>query len=272
VFNFDEMPSDGHPMSAALFTTYLVTKLRSEPGIEIVGQKNLELKLRINDVEVTARLDRPYRAYLDAPLTLGSIIQSFVNTLHLLPIPKMDAFADLASLLYPMLKPCAYLDQVAEEGAPPLVARPFVADLLVTLVIDSPRSVAYVSVDQQARWGVSAEALFARALENLARKDTEQVYQVFGEGLETLCVCQMTDGYAATRVLLPQLMGEWQRRVAPRLVLGLPNRDFMIGFSSEHPGREEIAAQIRADAHSRDYPLSGGIFEWRAGELVEYAE
>ena len=84
-------------------------------------------------------------------------------------------------------------------------------------------------------------------------------------------VCENKDGYAATRVLLPELLERWAERIPGRMLLGIPNRDFLIAFSDRNPDQvAAIAHQVRRDATKRDHPLSGSLLTWKDGRITEY--
>jgi hypothetical protein len=55
------------------------------------------------------------------------------------------------------------------------------------------------------------------------------------------------------------------------LVIGIPNRDFLIGFSDANPEiLEQIAQQIQADAVGREYGLTEQLFTLESGQVREY--
>jgi uncharacterized protein YtpQ (UPF0354 family) len=111
----------------------------------------------------------------------------------------------------------------------------------------------------------------AHALENLRQRTTSQDYHTHGLGDRAMIVCETHDGYAATRVLLPDLMAEWARRIPGRTLIGIPNRDFLIAFSDRDPAHvAAIARQVRRDAARRDHPLCPDLLVWRDGQAREY--
>jgi uncharacterized protein YtpQ (UPF0354 family) len=86
-----------------------------------------------------------------------------------------------------------------------------------------------------------------------------------------MVVCETRDGYAATRVLLPDLMATWAERIPGRMLIGIPNRDFLIAFSDRDPAHvATIARQVRRDAAQRDHPLCADLLLWQNGRIREY--
>ncbi|MCO5246344.1 MAG: DUF1444 family protein [Anaerolineae bacterium] len=83
-----------------------------------------------------------------------------------------------------------------------------------------------------------------------------------------MLVCETNDGYAATRVLLPDLMDDWARRIPGRMLIGIPNRDFLIAFSDRDPQHmAAITSQVRRDARRREHALTPELLVWQAGRI-----
>lgn len=98
------------------------------------------------------------------------------------------------------------------------------------------------------------------------RRDTH----AFGKGDQTILACETKDGFAATRVLLPDLMATWAERLPGRMVIGIPNRDFLIAFSDRDPQHvATLARQVRRDAKRREHPLTPELLVWQAGRITE---
>ena len=76
---------------------------------------------------------------------------------------------------------------------------------------------------------------------------------------------------SATRILLPDLMEKWAGRIPGRMLLGIPNRDFLIAFSDRDPAHvAAIAGQVRRDVKERDHPLCADLLVWQGGRVREY--
>ena len=80
-----------------------------------------------------------------------------------------------------------------------------------------------------------------------------------------------SDGYDATRLLLSDVLVTWAHTLPGHLVIGIPNRDFLIGFSDANPDiLERIAQQVQSDVAGREYGLTDQLFTLEAGEVREY--
>jgi uncharacterized protein YtpQ (UPF0354 family) len=158
---------------------------------------------------------------------------------------------------------------------PPPVYRPFTAGLYVTYVFDYPHQRVYINAKILADMTASPNATFDMvheyALENLRLRTNKRSYETHGYRAQTMIVCETKDGYAATRILLPELMEKWSRRIPGHMLLGIPNRDFMIAFSDRDQKHvQAIARQVRRDAGRREHPLYPGLLVWREGQVREY--
>lgn len=264
----------GMALPPAAFAARVAQRLEGIEHVRVLSQKGLKLRLSVHGKTTTANLDRYYRAYVALPHRLEEVIESYVDVILEMGDPDRLTDAGLQQVvdrILPLLKPRDYLKVTEGTKAPDLVHRPYLAGLVTTYVIDMQHSMAYVNADHVARWGTEVEELHELALANLAARTGPDTYQVHRSGAKTLCICQTLDGYDATRILLPDLMAEWADRVPGHLLLGIPNRDFLIGFSDRDRGIvRQIAAQVRRDARQRDHGLTDQIFTWQGGEVRVY--
>jgi uncharacterized protein YtpQ (UPF0354 family) len=260
-------------MSAAQFGAYIEKRLTLEDAIEVLSREALQLRLLVNGVETTADLGNFYSAYARDPAQLDTIVRNFVSaTLGLAPDRVVDDFEGLADRIYPMLKPIELLVKVRERKLPMLAYREFLANLIIAYVIDEPRSVTFINEGHLERWDVGVADIHERALQNLRRRTLAQVdYVAVGEGEQRIFIFNSGDGYDATRLLLTDLLAGWARDVPGSLVVGIPNRDFLIGFSDANPEiLERIAQQVQADAAGREYGITDQLFTLDGGEVREY--
>jgi uncharacterized protein YtpQ (UPF0354 family) len=181
-------------------------------------------------------------------------------------------FAELRERVFPMLKPLSLLATVRERNLPMLVYRPFLADLMIAYVIDEPGQVAYINEQHLERWGVAEHELHERAIENLRhRTDERGNYTTAGTGEQRLIIFNTQDGFDATRLLLPALLERWRPEFSGRMVIGVPNRDFLILFSdSDSSILANLAHQIQMDSANREHGLTDQLFTLEGGQVREY--
>ncbi|HET9223097.1 MAG TPA: DUF1444 family protein, partial [Roseiflexaceae bacterium] len=260
------------PMSAAQFAAYIERRLSLEDAIEVLGRQEMQLRLRAHGAEMTADLSSFYNVYARDPSEIDTVVRNFVaTTLGLAPDRESSDFAELADRIYPMLKPIELLVTVRERKLPMLAYREFLAQLIITYVIDEQRSVTFINDDHLERWGVALVDVHEQAISNLRIRTLERVdYVTAGEGEQRLYIFNSGDGYDATRLLLGDVLATWARALPGNLVIGIPNRDFLIGFSDANPEiLERIAQQIQADSAGREYGLTEQLFTLESGQVRE---
>lgn len=185
---------------------------------------------------------------------------------------QVSSFAALRERVFPMLKPLLLLNTVRERKLPMLVYRPLLADLMITYVIDEAGSLAYINENHLERWGIAEHELHAQALTNLQTRTAERgSYTATGSGAQRLIVFNAQDGFDATRLLLSGLLAQIQPQFPGAMVIGIPNRDFLIAFSdADRTILANVAVQIQRDAAERDHGLTDQLFTLVNGEVREY--
>jgi uncharacterized protein YtpQ (UPF0354 family) len=190
----------------------------------------------------------------------------------LMPPAPNDAEPEaLLARVMPMVKPLTLLNEVRERGLPMLAYRPLAGDLLVAYVLNEGNSAGYLNERHMRTWNVTEAELHERALANLRAKAWTPYPGVLGAGKGALLILNSRDGYDAARVLLPELFAEFQARVPGTIVLGVPNRDFLIVFSdADRRVFAQVAAQIERDARAQPHSLTAQLFTYNDGQLVVY--
>jgi uncharacterized protein YtpQ (UPF0354 family) len=197
-------------------------------------------------------------------------------TVHNVPslISSAPHGADPQALLarvMPMVKPIMLLNEVYERGLPMLAYRPLAGDLLTAYVIPDEQSVGYLNERHLRTWNVTEAELHEHALANLRAKAWMPYPGVLGAGKSALLILNCRDGYDASRVLLPELFAEFHARVPGTMVIGVPNRDFLIAFSdADRRVFAQVAAQIEKDAQTQAHPLTAQLLTINGGQVVVY--
>jgi uncharacterized protein YtpQ (UPF0354 family) len=269
---------DGHAGGAAAMTAeqfggYMEKRLTLYDEVEVLDREGMELRLRVNGADVAADLGNFYAAYIRDPSQIDVVVQTFARSLlGILPDRSTSDYAELAGRIYPILKPILMLSEVRERKLPMLAYREFLADLMIAYVIDEERSFAYINEDHLERWNISVHDLHEHALANLRRRTDDQIkYTTVGEAEQRLFIFNSGDGYDATRLLLANVLSDWSRQLPGHLVIGIPNRDFLIAFSDANSEiLRAVAAQVQSDATQREYGLTEQLFTLADGVVKEY--
>jgi uncharacterized protein YtpQ (UPF0354 family) len=181
-------------------------------------------------------------------------------------------FDELRPRVMPILKPLELLVTVRERKLPMLVYRPFLGDLMIAYVIGEGGKLSYINEQHLDRWQIGAHELHDQAIANL-RIRTEAVgsYTTTGEGAQRLVIFNTQDGFDATRLLLPDMLAGLRGQFPGTMVIGIPNRDFMILFSdADSTILANVAAQIEADAAQQANGLTDRLFTLGDGGVREY--
>ncbi|MGE5140014.1 MAG: hypothetical protein ACM3JD_11170 [Rudaea sp.] len=269
-FGFDPFAErEPPPMSAELFAAVVVARLRSLPGIILETRRGLEFQLQVHGRPRTLHLDPYYRRYRREPHALTPLIQEFVESVgrEEPASAPVGSFEQIAPHLFPMLISGAEWERKRAAGLR-LVVRPLVRDLGIALVVDEPNGMTYVELGALANWELDIVSAYDTATGNLEGRARQAPVSEIGEGPARLLIERMPDGYAATRAILPSRLEEWTRRVEGELVLGLPDRNFSIGMSRNHPQLQELATQVARDAEAAgEQALLSHLLLYRDGVL-----
>lgn len=265
--------SDGALLNPEAFATQMEERLRTTGDIEIHGREGLTLRIRVSQSDLAINIQNYYDAYVREPDELEAIAETLLRSLQSYNTARAaSSFADLRERVYPMLKPISLLLTIRERNLPMIVYRPFLADLIITYVVEEPGSVAYISEQHLESWSVAEHELHEQAMANLRRRTAERgAHTVAGEGAQRLVVFSAQDGFDATRLLLPDLIEPWGAQLPGTLVVGIPNRDFLIIFSdADRAILTAVAHQIQREAAERAYGLTEQLFTVEGGEVREY--
>lgn len=259
----------------AAWSRTVADALHDVPGVDVIDVDDLLLDLHVRGRRVQADIATFYAAYRSAPDQQPLILQELVQSLGAVPVepPEPDSIdpQTLLGRVMPMVKPLALLNEVYERKLPMLAYRPLAGDLLLAYVIDQGDSVGYLNERHLRTWNVTEAELHQRALANLRAKAWTPYPGVLGAGKGALMIFNSRDGYDAARIVLPEMFAEFQARLPGALVIGVPNRDFLIAFSDANRRVfAQIAAQVATDAQTQAQALTAQLFTFEDGQLVVY--
>lgn len=251
-----------------------IAEATTQNGFTVEKQEGSYLFVKVHDQTHRFNLKMAYDTYRGAPAHLDDIINAHLKVLRTLPEVRLPSEQEAIEALLPILQTTHWAKQAQEREVGVLFQRPFVTGLIIGYVLDMPASRAYVSsvmAQEMMASGITVDELHQYALQNLRKLVKEYNIQIFGSQYETMIVCETREGYAAMGVLLPELMDEWNARIPGQMLIGIPNRDFIIAVSARHPaGLGDIKQQLRRDARNRMYPLTPRLLSWRDGQIREY--
>lgn len=255
------------------FAAALAERLRGTGVLELCERAGTNLRLRVSGHELSLDLAPFYQTYSSQSDPVGAVAETLLHTLRTYDEARAtSSFASLRERVFPMLKPLTLLVTVRERNLPMLVYRPFLADLMITYVIDEPSSLAYINEQHLERWGVAEHELHNQAITNLRqRTEDRDTYTVAGADATRLIIFKAQDGFDATRLLLPALLERWQAELPGQMVIGIPNRDFLVIFSdADREILTNLAHQVQLDAAQREHGLTDQLFTLSNGQIRTY--
>lgn len=261
-------------LSLDAFMAHIV-QVTNDAGFPVDRYNDSYLFVTLHGHSSRLNLSTAYHAYAKAPGRLNDIVDAHLKVLRQLPPPPpLPSPEEAAESLLPMIQTSQWLvDRQIQEVAP-ILHRPFLTGLVVVYIVDMPTARAYVSQNMFGNLfteGGTLDDIEGFALTNLRKLVKGYKIETHGSLYHTMISCETQEGYAAVQVLLPEVMEKWARRIPGNMLLGIPNRDFIIAFSEKNPaGIAGLARQVSKDAASRQYPLYGRLLAWRNGEIREF--
>ncbi len=147
-------------------------------------------------------------------------------------------------------------------------------NLSVVYVVDTDDSFTVVRPEDVERWGTSVEEVHEIALDNLERQTNEEEKLLCEpSGNQELCGWSTSDGYDATRMIVPGLRRQIVREYGgAEAVYAAPMDDVFVALplqAIERGNSEELLrTKVQHDFQTADDPVSPEIFVERDGELV----
>jgi hypothetical protein len=259
-------------LSLAAFMAH-IAQVTKDAGFAVDNYSDSYLFLTLHDQSSRLNLNTAYQTYINAPERLDDIIGAHLKVLRQFPPPMQPTEQEAVETLLPVLQTSPWLVDMQIQEAIPLVHRPFLTGLVVVYVLDVLMTHTYVNHTMAAELFAhgGSDDIHTCALNNLRRRTKGYRLQTHGHFSKTMISCETHKGYAAVQVLLPEIMEQWARRIPGNMLIGIPNRDFIIAFSDKNPaGVTTLARQVSKDASSRRHALYGRLLAWRNGEIREY--
>lgn len=269
----NEFEQPEQPLDEAAFAAAIEAFLRTRTELTVQQRDGMDIRLRVGATDLQLNLTNFYTMYAQQPAAFDSMLLTLERSLRTYDgARQISSFAELRERIFPMLKPLALLATIRERNLPMLVYRPFLADLMICYVIDEPTSVAYINEQHLERWEIGEHELHAHALDNLRqRTEAQGNFTIAGEGAQRLIVANTQDGFDATRLLLVPLLDSWRTQFPGTMVIGVPNRDFLIAFSDQDRTiLNNVARQVQLDASEREHGLTDQLFMLADGQIREY--
>jgi hypothetical protein len=220
---------------------------------------------------VDVALDGAYAEYLAVPGRKDEIVVGLTDDAKrrleagIGEVSLEEAGKDLMPLLQAQFDLRGYGFEPAATKVP--------GNLSLVFVVDGDDSYTVVRPEAVERWGTTVEELEERALQNLLRQTTEEAPLLCEpSGHQELCGWSTSDGYDATRMVVPGLRRQIVREYDGPAVYAVPSNQVFVALPLEVVERGEteklLRVQLARDFQASDDPVSSELFIDRNGELA----
>ncbi|MDG1897370.1 MAG: DUF1444 family protein [Fuerstiella sp.] len=230
--------------------------------------------LQIEDSEIN--LANFYRSYLQQPDSFKQIILPGLTTVVRLqewgPDQLMPTLEEISESVMPMLYP----EAEAETTLKDFVRLPWVCGLSVMFVLDQDETYRFVHHRMLQAWQISELDLQELAMDNLntfALENPLEVTVIAEDDDARMLVPVSPNAYNSVRLLGPELHSRLRRILGAELIVGVPNRDFFVAVSLNHPDLvSDVQQRVIQDYQSMHHPLTSRLLVISADGVSEYCD
>lgn len=234
----------------------------ADPTLQITAKDDNELQVKFaSGATSTTYLDNVRKACTQHPDDCDNVLAGFSKTMSVdLSRDKLEmAFAP--DKLYPVLRPTSYAAQAARMIKDPtkgLYVRPFAPGIDQLFIIDGEHSIKYVTLDEQAKAGMTADALLATGSANAARLPALKPVPVpQREGLFALI---FDDTLGSARMFDAALWNRIEKDAGGPVAVAVPTRDWILYTRLDNDaGLVALRALARNIAGHEAYSVSGEL-------------
>ncbi|PTL83086.1 hypothetical protein DAT35_13815 [Vitiosangium sp. GDMCC 1.1324] len=226
------------------FARRAIEALRASGETRSIQYDAAGFQLRLGDKDGTmVFLSNFYDEYRALPPEMQDEVFTRISRVRDMPeLPK--TYAEARPNLLPVVRGRTFFEQlrlVVKDGAAkpvPISWKPLGPFLGVGLAFDGPDTLRYLGPDDLTRWSVSFDQALGVGLENLRQRSSEPLEQLSPGA----CQAPWEDNYAASRLLLDEVVRRCKVRGAPVVVV--PHRDlFLITGSEDEDGLHQVATK-----------------------------
>lgn len=266
----DGNSEDGTGLVRSSFKELVVADLK-KAGLEAEPGFDLNVTAADGPNSVDLSLDEAFAAYEADPDRQDEIVGGLVEEAQ----QQLEAgigdksLDDVRADLMPLLKGTFELRTYGLEPA----ETDFPGNLSVIYVVDADDSFTVVQPEDVERWGTSVEELHEIALDNLTRQtNKEEKLLCEPSGNQELCGWASSDGYDATRMIVPALRRQIVREYGGPAVYAVPMENVFVALPLElleqGSNGKLFRSKVQNDFQTADDPLSPETYVERDGELV----
>ena len=261
-------------LSEAEFSRVIVNRARRErPDIRVEPMGKYLLVEPNQGRQRVVSLEDLYESYRQAPRQRDEVIGAFLTSLVYEEEPGITGtFTENRANIMPQVVPTSLLDYCRQDNRE-LAAVPFLGGLAIAFVLDEAERYTYIHKRVMDGWSIGEKELLAAAMENMQQLAGGEGYYQIGTDHRIALVWETFDGYDASRILLSREVNAAAASVPGNVLIGIPNRDYMVLFSDIDPEFvSEMRDRLREDFEAHDYPITSRLFTLVGGVLTPYDE
>lgn len=223
-----------------------------------------------NNFKGRITLDQPYKVYLNMIRSGAEEKEAIESVSEKITIDTFKTnynldFDTIKNNIYPFIKP-----SLEEQFMNFLICDKLIEDLYLFYVVDFDRGMCFVTEQMLDNWSLTIPHLKDLAKKNFLR-DKDIPLEKMTNGVHNFYVYNTKDGYDVTRVLLSHRFSQVQYKENSQLLIGMPNRDFLIFFPSKPKIFRDFAVnQVQKDYRDFEYSVSDKIYYYNKNKLCVY--
>lgn len=168
--------------------------------------------------------------------------------------------------VYPVIRHASLVQKQPQRW----VSKPHTADTAILYALDMGEGYLLIEPHMLTEAGWTPEELHQQAMDNLKQLPFSVKNQSVGENL--IHFISPSDGYAASRILLDDLLSDFdERKKGDALGVAIPHQDVLIVADMVGETGAHLLARLTYDFASKgEVPISLLPFYWEDGELTPF--
>jgi hypothetical protein len=248
----------------------------ADPTLQITAKDDNELAVKFaSGATSTTYLDNVRKTCALRPAECDGALAGFARTMAVdLSKDKGTAHKLVPDKLYPVLRPTSYAAQAAQlikDPAKRLYVKPFAPGVDQLFIIDGENSIQYVTLDEQAEAGMTADAMLATGSANATR--LSPLAPIAVPNRPGLFALMFADTLGSARLFDATLWDRLEKDLGGPLAVAVPTRDWILFTRlDDDAGLVDLRTLARNVAARESYGVSGELLRRDGKGWVPVAE
>ena len=249
------------------FTSAFMDSLkRMYPGNIYTIKQDLEIDVKIGELNLTHFLNNAYNSYKNEPESLSSIMSLYLRG-------ALDMYREETPIqknkIVPVIKDAAYITDVAKtvDKSPELVYDKYNDKLVIIYAEDNENGIAYFSTERFMESGINRDSLLPIGLKNL--DSILPKIEILGDNGYYMLVAG--GNYETSLILLDGIWTKENLKVKGDIVIAIPTRDLLLVTGSKDTEKLKKMRAIAKEAwQSGSYQLTPDLFRWNGKKFEPF--